>query len=37
LQLPALGLVEGELLVRGGNVSFLEVDWIDVIDSDDGK
>ena len=37
LQFPAFRLVEGELLVRRRDVAFLEVDRIDVVDSDDGE
>lgn len=33
LQLTALGFVECQVLLRRGGVSFLEVDWIDVIHS----
>lgn len=37
LQFPALWLIKCKLLLRRGDVSFLEVDGIDVIDSDDCK
>lgn len=37
LQFPALRLIECELLLRRRHIALLEVDWIDVIDSDDCK
>lgn len=37
LQFPALRLIECELLLRRRHIALLEVDGIDVIDSDDCK
>ena len=37
LQFAALGLIECELLLGRGDIALLEVDGIDVVDSDDGQ
>ena len=37
LQFPALGLIKGKVLLGRRDIAFLEVDRIDVIDSNDGK
>ena len=37
LKLAALGLIENKLLFRNGSISLLEIDWVDMVDSDDCK
>ena len=37
MQFAALGLIECELLLGRGDIALLEVDGIDVVDSDDGQ